>query len=101
MSSATIAEILHAKNPLAFGKLIARFLEMGLLKPESARGEQVFRGSTTRGYRCRRARVVFSSGALRSGLRSLRLERGLKKDAIPSGLIPELSGFALSRRLLR
>jgi len=36
---ATIAEILHAKDPAKFAALIAHFIEAGLLKPQAAAGD--------------------------------------------------------------
>ena len=37
MFTATIAEMLHAKDPEQFGQLIARLIEKGLISPASAR----------------------------------------------------------------
>jgi len=67
MHKATVAEILHAKDPARFGKLVAELLAMQLIRSEPLRPR---RQARSRGYHRRRTRVVFSSGATRSGLRS-------------------------------
>jgi hypothetical protein len=69
MVRTTIAEILRAKDPLRFGKLVGYLLERGLLDPASVRGRRSSRRRAIQGRQRRRGRVVFSVGALRSGLR--------------------------------
>lgn len=70
MVRTTIAEVLHAKDSLRFGNLVGCLIERGLLDPTVV-GGRCPSGRRVHGRQHRRGRVVFSSGALRSGLRPL------------------------------
>ena len=42
MFTATVAEILHAKDPMRFAALIRHLIEVGLLSPQAAAGDSWF-----------------------------------------------------------
>jgi hypothetical protein len=67
MVRATIAEILHAKDPLKFGQLIGYLIDRGLLDPESLGGRSQGSTRARQGSQRRRNPVVFSTGTVRSG----------------------------------
>ena len=69
MIRTTIAEILHAKDPMRFGKLVGHLIERGLLDPAAVRGRRSSMRRAIQGRQRRRGRGVFSCGALRSALR--------------------------------
>ncbi len=69
MVKTTIAEVLHAKDQLRFGKLVAQLIEGGMLDPGSVCTRRLYRGRARNLRQRRRGRVVFSGGALHSGLR--------------------------------
>lgn len=69
----SVAEFLHAKDPVRFGKLVAELFAMQLLTPESVQSRRSKGRSGTSAYQRRRPGALFSTGARRTGLRVFKV----------------------------